>query len=387
LIFRTCMVSEEIAISLVTPPRSPDTAKRYNRTKLLLGIVSMFVSFALVLGLVAGGITRWFEARAFELSTNPYVALLSLAAMVGLVRLLVLLPLRYYSGFTVEHRYHLSNQTFTRWLLENVKGVLVGLPIVAGLLVFLYYCLNTFGTDWWLPVAIGVTFVSVVLARIGPVIIMPLFYKFTPLPDGTLKDRIEQLCREAGVKFRGVFSFNMSKNTRKANAGFTGIGKSKRIILGDTLLNGFTEEEVETVFAHELGHYVRRHIVIGIVLGTVSTFAGLYVTAQLYAWLLPVFGFSSLTDLAAVPLLGLCLAVYGLVTSPLGAMISRKHERDADAYAVRMTGNKTAFISALRTLEAMNLADPDPHPVVEFLFYSHPAIGKRVRAVETLVLQ
>ncbi|MBI4535946.1 MAG: M48 family metallopeptidase, partial [Ignavibacteriae bacterium] len=294
------------------------------------------------------------------------------------------LPLGYYSGYLVEHRYNLSNQTFGRWAWERMKGTLVSLPLIVAVLVVLYFCLRTYGLWWWLPVSIVLTFFSVVLARLAPMLIMPLFYKFTPLPDGRLKERITTLCADAGVRILGIFSFNLSKNTKKANAGFTGIGRSKRIILGDTLMKDFSEEEIETVFAHELGHYTHRHILIGMLIGVISTFAGLYVAAQCYTWSLEWFGFSSITNLAALPLLALWLALFGLVTAPLGNIISRKHERQADAYAVTTTRNRSAFVSALRKLAATNLADPQPHPLIEFLFYSHPSITRRIALIEHL---
>jgi STE24 endopeptidase len=304
--------------------------------------------------------------------------------VLGLVQSLVTLPLGFFSGYYIEHKYNLSNQTVWRWAWERLKGMLVGLPIVIGVLCFLYYCLNVYGALWWLPVSIGLTFLSVVLARIAPVIVLPLFYKLTPLEDGSLRERILNLCASAGVTIEGIFSFNLSKNTKKANAAFAGIGRAKRIIMGDTLLKEFTEDEIETVFAHELGHYTHHHIRIGIAISILSTFLGLYITSALHSWSLSTFGFSSITELAALPLLGLWLALFGLVTSPVGNSISRRHERQADTYAVQKTGKKEAFASGLRKLGSMNLADADPHPLVEFLFYSHPSIANRIRMVEAL---
>ena len=187
---------------------------------------------------------------------------------------------------------------------------------------------------------------------------------------------------DAGIHVEGIFSFDLSRNTRKANAAFTGIGRSRRIILGDTLVGNFSEEEIETVFAHELGHYRFGHIRTGMMTGTVSTFAGLYVAARLYDLSVAAFGLSSPTNLGALPLLAIWLSLFGLVTAPIGNMISRRHERQADAYAVRTTGKRDAFASALRKLGAMNLADPAPHPLVEFMFYSHPPLEKRIRALE-----
>jgi STE24 endopeptidase len=252
------------------------------------------------------------------------------------------------------------------------------------MILLLWYCLSSWGSWWWLPLGIGITVISTVLARIAPIVILPLFYTMTPLDPGPVRDRVLDLCSRLGVAAEGVFTFNLSKNTRKANAGFAGIGKSRRIILGDTLVGSFADDEIEAVFAHELGHYHHHHILIGMIVGAVSTFTGLFVASLLYSWSLQKFGYSGLTDLGALPLLVLWLALFGLVTGPLGNLLSRYHERQADAFAVEVTNNPRAFVSALKRLAACNLADPDPHPLVEFLFYSHPSISRRTRFLESL---
>lgn len=378
--FRTfCNVRVSEPLALIS------AAKQYNRTKLMLGIASSVLSFAVLLTLVvsgaAGGLRNWAAGTA----SHEYLSMLLFVATIGLINGLVTTPIGFYSGYVVEHRYNLSNQSVGRWAWERCKGLLVGMPLMVSVVAILYYCLTAYGVMWWLPVGIFLAFFSIVLARIVPTFIMPLFYKFTPLEDGSLKERITALCEKAGVRFEGVFSFNMSKNTKKANAGFTGIGKSKRIILGDTLLEKFSEEEIETVFAHELGHYTRKHILIGIGTGIVSTFAGLFIVSKLHAASVGWFGFNGIADLASLPLLALWLSLFGLVTSPLGNLLSRKHEREADAYAVRSTNNCKAFVSALRKLSDSNLADPEPHPVIEFLFYSHPSINERVNKISKVM--
>lgn len=346
--------------------------------------MSSLMSFAILLTIVVFGLSHELQEWATSISSINYFAAILFVIAVGIIEAVATFPLSFYSSYIVEHRYNLSNQTLGRWAWERIKGLLVGAPLMLIVVLVLFYCLKAYGEWWWLPVSIVLTFFSIVLARIVPTLIMPLFYKFSPIESGPLKERIMKLCADAGVRIEGIFSFNMSKNTKKANAGFTGIGKSKRIILGDTLMKEFSEEEIETVFAHELGHYKHRHIIIGIVVGILSTFAGLFVTSKLHALSLSWFGFGAITDLAALPLLGLWLSVFGLVTSPLGNILSRKHEREADTYAVQTTKNKHAFISALRKLADTNLANPEPHPVVEFLFYSHPSIARRVALVESL---
>jgi STE24 endopeptidase len=377
------MASAELAAESAHPSLQPSTkVKTYNRIKLITGIASAVLSFVVLLLLVLNGSTTDLGNWAYVWTSNNYLALLLFSFTLGLIQSAVTLPLSFFSGYYIEHKYNLSNQNIWRWGWEHLKGMLVSLPIVIGVLLFLYYCLITYGTFWWLPVSIGLTFLSVALARIAPVIILPLFYRLTPLEDAPLKERILNLCASAGVKIEGIFSFNLSKNTKKANAAFTGIGKSKRIILGDTLIKEFTDDEIETVFAHELGHYAHHHIRIGIAVSIVSTFLGLFITAQLYGWSLTFLGFT-MTDLAALPLLALWLSIFGLVTSPLGNVMSRRHEREADAYAIQKTRKNEAFTSALRKLASLNMADAEPHPLVEFLFYSHPSIGKRIRMIES----
>jgi len=174
----------------------------------------------------------------------------------------------------------------------------------------------------------------------------------------------------------------MSKNTKKANAAFTGIGKSKRIILGDTLLKNFSPEEIETVFAHEMGHYKKRHIMKLMTVSVVMTFAGLYLTSLAYSNSLNTFGFNSVSEIAALPLLFIYLSLFGLITSPISNILSRKFEWEADTFAIETTRDKGAFISAMEKLADQNLADKTPNKIIEFLFHSHPSIDKRIKFAE-----
>jgi STE24 endopeptidase len=242
--------------------------------------------------------------------------------------------------------------------------------------------LNVFGNLWWLLFAIILFFLSVVLAQIVPILILPLFYKISPLQNEELKNRIQKLAQGAGIKVENVYKFNMSKNTKKANAAFTGLGKSKRILLGDTLLDNYSFDEIETVIAHELGHYKRKHIVKNIFIGTVSSFLTLFIIAWLYKVSISWFGFKSVIQIAALPLLGLWGMLVGLVLTPITNIISRKFEYQADEYAIISTGKKEAFISTLEKLTEQNLGDKEPNPFVEWFFYSHPSIKNRIAAIK-----
>jgi STE24 endopeptidase len=224
--------------------------------------------------------------------------------------------------------------------------------------------------------------ISVVLSQIFPILIFPIFYKVTPIEDELLKNRITILGEKAGLKVENVYKFNMSKNTKKANAAFTGLGKTKRIILGDTLLENYTTEEIETVIAHELGHFKKKHIIKNIIIGTASSFLTLFLISLLYHNSLSWFGFESITQVSAIPLLALWSMLIGIIQTPLGNILSRKFEYEADEYAVIETRNPNAFKKTLEKLTDQNLGDKEPHPFVEWFFYSHPSIKNRTSAIE-----
>ncbi len=234
---------------------------------------------------------------------------------------------------------------------------------------------------WWLPFAIILFVVSVILARIIPVLILPLFFKLTPIEDKELRQRITSLAEQAGIKVQNVYKFNMSKDTKKANAAFTGIGRSKRILLGDTLLDNYSHDEIETVVAHELGHYKKKHIIKNILIGTAFSFLTLFVIAKMYEISIAWFGFNSLAQIAALPLLVLWGMLVGLFLSPISNIISRRFEYEADEYAVISTGKFSAFVNTLERLTKQNLGDKEPHPLIEWFFYGHPSIKKRISAI------
>jgi STE24 endopeptidase len=216
---------------------------------------------------------------------------------------------------------------------------------------------------------------------------MPLFNKFVPLEDehADLVTRLMDLAKRSGTYVRGVFKFDMSKRTKQANAGLTGLGNTRRIIIGDTLLNEFTPDEIETIMAHELGHQVNKDIPLGILFGSLTTLVGLYLASLGLNWGVMYFNFEGVADIAALPLFVLVLGLYGMVTMPIENGFSRWRERRADEYALSLTQNGVAYASALRRLANQNLADADPEAWVEWLLYSHPALGKRIAMAESEV--
>ncbi len=360
-------------------------SKKYNRIKLSVNISEGITSFILIFLFVALGFSERLVYFLSSFSNNNYSIFLLFTAVTGIGMGILFFPVDYYLNFYLEHKYDLSNQTFFKWIWEKAKGLLLSLIIGVPLLLFFFYVLNTFGNLWWLPFAVVLFLLSVVLARIVPVLILPLFYKVTPVDNEELKKRIKILAEEAGIKVENVYKFDMSKNTKKANAAFTGIGKSKRILLGDTLLNSYTNDEIETVIAHELGHYKRKHIIKNIIIGTASSFLVLFILSILYKISLGWFGFNKLTAVGALPLIPLWGMLIGIIQTPLTNILSRKYEYEADEYAISSTHKTEAFISTLEKLTEQNLGDKDPHPLVEWFFYSHPSIKNRIAAIKNFV--
>jgi len=357
-------------------------SKKYNNTKLAISIFDTVAGFILVFIFIALGWSILLEEYIRQFVSSDYLVFLLFVISIGVAGSIIFFPFNFYSGYILEHKYKLSNQNLFKYFFEKAKALLVSTLIGIPILILFFWVLREYGTFWWLPFAIFMFFISVVLSQIFPVFILPIFYKIKPIENESLKSRIRNLAVDAGLKVENVYSFDMSKNTKKANAAFTGLGKTKRIILGDTLLNNYTEYEIETVIAHEIGHYKHKHITKNIIIGTLSSFLTLFIIATLYDISTGWFNFDSVTQIAALPLLTLWSVIIGLITTPLGNILSRKFEYEADRYAVTATCKPLSFINTLEKLTEQNLGDKEPHPFVEWFFYSHPSIKNRINAIK-----
>lgn len=369
-------ISEDNKISSAQRDR---LAKKYSRTHQILSLTGSIIFFAVLVILVFSGLSKEIESIAYIYTSNKFFALLIFLGIIGAGQGIINFPLDFYSGYILEHKYNLSNQSIGGYFKEKLKGFALGLVIGIPVLFAFYYILSNSGDMWWLVLGIVMFMFSILLGRIAPTVIMPLFYKFVPVENEEIKNRLTMLCKKTGVKVQGIFTFDMSKNTRKANAAFTGIGKSRRIILGDTLMSNFSVSEIETVFAHEAGHYTKRHILKLMAVSTLMTFLGLYITAKIYEASLGYFGFTAVNEIAALPLLFLYLSLYGLVTTPISNIQSRMYEWEADTFALETTKDRESFISSMEKLAEQNLADKTPNRIIEFLFHSHPSLEKRIQ--------
>ncbi len=361
-------------------PEKQKQAKQYARIRRRLWLVDTVFSALYFLAWIFFGWAISLREALSNLTTNQWLLVPLFVAIFGGILFVLNLPLSYYSGFVLPHRFGQSNQTLKGWVTDQVKGLAIGLPLGLIVIELMYLALRTAGELWWLWAAGGLLVFNVLLINLAPILIMPLFNKYVPLGEEhkDLADRLLKLAERANTKVRGVFKFDMSKRTKSANAALTGIGNTRRIIMGDTLINEFSPDEVETVLAHELGHHVNRDIPVLVTFGILSTTLGLYLASLGLNWAIDQFGFLSPADVAALPALALIFGAYDLLTMPLNNAVSRWRENMADDYALNSTGKNEAFASAFTRLANQNLGDVDPEKWVVFMFYSHPPLGERI---------
>ena len=369
----------------------PDTpeARAYNRLRRRLSVVDFLLglAFLLVLLLVTTSRgARWSEVLrdwAWLAARQHYaLAVLLYVTMLLLIGKLLGLPLDLYS-FRLEHRYNLSNQKLRSWAWDQVKGWLVGLVLGGIVAELIYWTIRQAPQRWWLIAWAVFTALAIFFAQLAPVVLFPLFYKFQPLENEDLRERLVRLSERAGTRVRGVYEWKLSEKSKKANAALTGLGRTRRIILADTLLENYSPEEIESILAHELGHHVHRHIAKGILVQVVITFFGFWATSAILRHAVEQrHMFETLTDFANLPLLALVSTVMSLLLMPALNAYSRYNERQADRYCFQSVPDVAPFISSMEKLAQQNLAERRPSAAVEWLFHSHPAIWRRILAAE-----
>ncbi|MGA2488651.1 MAG: M48 family metallopeptidase [Anaerolineales bacterium] len=367
-------------------PEKQEQARQYARIRRRVWLLDTLAGAVYLLAWLFFGWAKSLAGWLKTFMTNDWLLVLGFIVIFGGIASLLELPLGYYSGFVLPHRFGQSTQNFKSWVVDQLKGLLISAPLGLILLELVYLALRLTGGWWWLWTGAGILVFTVILSNLAPILIMPLFNKFVPLGDehAELAERLMKLAGRANTKVRGVYKFDMSKRTKAANAALTGIGNTRRIVLGDTLIDEFSLDEIETVLAHELGHHVHKDIPILMAFGTVMTLGGLYLASLALHWTAGYFGFSGPADIASLPALGLVLGAFGLLTQPLENAISRWRERKADEYALQSTGKAQAFASAFIRLANQNLGEVDPEKWVVFMFYDHPPLGERIEMASVI---
>lgn len=358
-----------------------DKATRYHRLRRRASLSETALAAAwLLLLLVTGWSTSLRDLAATMAGESFSLTVIGYVVLVALLSEALQLPLAFYQGLVLERRYELSTQTTARWWLDHVKaGGVALLFAVAGALI-VWSLLRWTPEYWWLVAALCFASMLVLLAQLAPVLLLPLFYTFKPLDRPALAERLVALAERAGARVIGVFEWRLSDRTRKANAALTGIGRTRRILLSDTLLAEHSDDEIEVVLAHELAHHVHHDLWKAMALEAVLMTLGFYLADRVLGAAVGHFGLAAKDDVAGLPLLVMASGAVSLALLPLANAVSRAHERHADRYALDMTRNAEAFASAMKRLAAQNLAEERPSRLVEILFYSHPPITARLEA-------
>jgi STE24 endopeptidase len=369
-----------------------DRASRYHRLQRLATVASLLWRSALMVGLLWTGLTLTLRSVAESIAVGGssvasgfsrtativiYVWLLTLVNEIGGA------PIAWYSGFFLERRYGLSNQRLAAWIRDQLKSRAIGVLLASGGALVLYGLIALSPPHWWLTAGAAFAAFNVGLTELTPVLLLPIFYRVKPLERESLRARLLALAERAGARVPVAYEWGLGERTKKANAALAGLGSTRRILVSDTMLAEYSDEEIEVVLAHELAHHVHGDIWKGVVFESALILAGVYLAARVLQTLAAPIGLRDVADIAGLPLLLLAAGAVSLVMQPAAHAMSRAYERRADRFALDLTRNPEAFVSAIRRLGAQNLAEEHPSKIVQWLFYSHPPLRERIDAAQT----
>ena len=361
-----------------------ERAARYHRHQLVLAAAGLALTVAYLLAVLVTGLSHDLAQAVARLTSAWWAQVAIVTVTLGVGHGILTFPLASIRGYVLPRRYGLLHQSALSWLGDRLKASALGGSLGLAGVAVIYGLLRL--TPWWWLIAAAVFFVGYVLMTfVVPVWVLPLFYRLTPLPPGPLRERLLALADRAGVPVVGVWIADQSRKSRTANAAVIGLGRTRRILLFDTLLTEFRPEEIQSVLAHELGHHVHDDIRRGLIVQGLLTLVTFVIADVALGAGVTLWGFSGAADPAGVPWLGLVLLVLGLVAMPIGNAFSRRIERQADDFALVTTADHEAFIGAMERLARLNLAERRPHPVKEFMLYSHPAIDRRIARAKAAV--
>ena len=369
---------------------SKDRSRQYSRTKERLALAGTGISLASGALFVGSGLAAKVNRALLPGRRSTLVQRLRYQFALSLGSWLGGLPLSFYSGYIIEKRFDLSRQTPASWATDQLKATAMSLPVQITLVEGMQWTMRRWPQRWWLVVSAGAIPLSTLFIFLFPVLIAPRFNRYEPLHDEQLEQRLRELAERSGLNVAEVMQMDMSRRTSKTNAFFAGIGRSKRIVVSDTMLQEFNHDEIETVVAHEAGHQVNRDEWRNIAAASLLTLAIAGATHFAGKRILKanpkLVGTTQLGDPRALPVIGLSFGIAGTLLTPLQMAFTRRIERRTDAFALELSGNGEAYANALLKLADANLADPDPPRWVTILMHSHPPIGERVDRARTVAV-
>jgi len=365
----------------MTPERRAEAIEYSNSRNLFYFFEFVFGALIWVVLLfsgLSGRMLGWAERVVKNRALMLFLYLLALIAFVQIVSL----PLEYYSGYHLEHKYGLSNQTFGAWTWDLLKGLAVAVVIVTLLAAIVYAIIRRNPRSWWAWLGVVSAPLVICFVVIAPIVITPIFYETKSMEETPLRAQILDLAAQSGIPDSRVFVMNASKDTKKLSAYVTGLGKTKRIVLYDNLVATMDPSEVLFVVGHEMGHYLLHHVWIGLAVAVVFIFVTAYLSHLAMARLIERykarFGFDRLSSFASMPLIALSFSVIGFVFSPLQNGISRHFEHEADIFGLQKTGDGESAAGAFEKLASANLSNPNPSAIIKFWLYDHPPLSERV---------
>ena len=349
-----------------------------------VGMVSTLFNQAVLLVILLSGILPWLAEMIHSWGFGEIAGGLAFFAILSIATHLLGLPFSLYDTFVIEERYGFNTMTFGMWVSDLAKGLtlsaLLGGLVLWGVLVLIVQS----GPQWWVWAWIFLGLFELLLLWLFPLVIAPLFNKFEPVEDEHLKQQIQALMGRVGLRVKGVFKMDASKRSKHTNAYFTGVGRSKRIVLFDTLLESHGEEEICAVLAHEIGHWKKRHVLRQLLFVEIVSLAGLYAAARFLDWpmLYEAFGFQDAIPYAGLFLIGTGFSLISYFAQPLESAISRKYEREADDFSLTLIKEPAPLMKALKHLATENLSNLNPHPLYAWYYYSHPPLAERIERLE-----
>jgi STE24 endopeptidase len=362
-----------------------DRIKRYSRIKYTLTIVDFFYLLLILALFQISGLAIWLRAGLSAIFAPEALLILFYCLVIFLFYFILNFPLDFYRSYKLEHRFGLSNEKLLHWLGDRLKGFIIGFIIFIILIEGFFYFLSRCPDSWWWISGLFWILFSLILARLFPVIIIPLFFKYKRITDDDLRQRILNLAKGFGIKIIDVYQIDFSKKTTKANAALVGLGKSKRVILSDTLQNRYNHEEIEVILAHEFAHFRLRHLIKQIALNAAVILSVFYLLFRFASRIFGLFNLD-LSDIAGLTIWLFCFASLQTCLLPLLNWISRIMERNADYLALKFTGLTEAFVSMMEKLNEQNLAERKPAGWIKILFFDHPPIEERIALAEGTVV-
>jgi STE24 endopeptidase len=346
--------------------------------------VAQNLAEALLLGLILSGVLPAVAHLLDDWQLHPVMAGLLFFVPSAILTTAVELPCNYYHTFVIEEKYGFNHSTAKIWVADQIKALLITGVLVAAALSLVLWIITAFPNSWWWWGFVAISLLQLLLVVLYPILIAPLFNTFEPLRDAQLAEQVARLLQAAGIKVSAILQMDAGKRSRHTNAYFTGLGKSKRIVLYDTLLQSHPHAEVLAVLAHEAGHYRGRHILKQLLVFSGFSLAGFFLTYLLLDWppIYSTFGFTGTPPYVGLFLLSVFWQKAGFFVKPLYMALSRRFEWEADQFAARLLRTSEPMIASFKRLAADNLANLTPHPFYVWFHYSHPTLVERVAWLE-----